>query len=126
MPAEVEFTEVAAEPKVESVAYAHRSVELGHLYMEDLQRGPDFLRAHFRDIAPWYHAARQSCVDSLGGRTARVSTCFLVDDYFTRLSPPDVVIPQLLDAAAQAGVRDDHPAKGTRRPPARGGPPAEP
>ena len=33
MPAEVEFTEVAAEPKVESVAYAHRSVELGHLYM---------------------------------------------------------------------------------------------
>src|SRR5437763_1296214 len=69
MPAEVEFTEVAAEPKVESVAYAHRSVELGHLYMEDLQRGPDFLRAHFRDIAPWYHAARQSCVDSLGGPT---------------------------------------------------------
>jgi len=111
MPAEVEFTEVAAEPKVESVAYAHRSVELGHLYMEDLQRGPDFLRAHFRDIAPWYHAARQSCVDSLGGRTARVSTCFLVDDYFTRLSPPDVVIPQLLDAAAQAGLRIDYLAR---------------
>jgi hypothetical protein len=111
MPAEIEFTEVAAQPRVESVSYAHLSVELGHLYMEDLQRGPAFLDAHFRQVAPWSEAARLSCVDGLGGRTPRISTCFLVDDYFTRLSPPDVVIPQLLDAAAAAGLRIDYLAR---------------
>jgi hypothetical protein len=111
MPAEVEFTEVAAHPKVESVSYAHLSVELGHLYMEDLQRGPAFLDAHFRQVAPWFEAARLSCVDSLGGRTPRISTCFLVDDYFTRLSPPDVVIPQLLESASAAGLRIDYLAR---------------
>jgi hypothetical protein len=111
MAAEVEFTEAAAHPRVESVSYAHLSIELGHLYMEDLQRGTPFLRRHFREIAPWVHAAKQSCVDSLGPRTARISTCFLVDDYFTRLSPPDVVIPQLVDAAAEAGLRIDYLAR---------------
>jgi hypothetical protein len=111
MPAEVEFAEAAAQPRVESVSYAHLSIELGHLYMEDLQRGPAFLDRHFREIAPWAEAARLSCVDGTGGRTTRISTCFLVDDYFTRLSPPNVVVPQLLDAAGKAGLRIDYLAR---------------
>ncbi len=111
MSAEVEFTEAAAQPRVESISYAHLSIELGHLYMEDLQRGPGFLRGHFRKVAPWVEAATRSCADDLAGRTARISTCFLVDDYFTRLSPPHVVIPQLLDAAAEAGLRIDYLAR---------------
>ena len=111
MPATVEFTEASAQPRVESVSYAHLSIELGHLYMEDLQRGTDYLRGHFRQVAPWVDAARRSCVDGLGERTARISTCFLVDDYFTRLSPPNVVIPQLVTAAAEAGLRIDYVAR---------------
>src|SRR6266545_1510788 len=111
MPAEVEFTEVAAHPRVESVSYAHLSIELGHLYMEDLQRGPAYLSRHFREIVPWVEAARRSCEGGLTGRTARISTCFLVDDYFTRLSPPHEVIPQLVDAASAAGLRIDYLAR---------------
>lgn len=111
MRAKVEFTEATAQPRVESVPYAHLSIELGHLYMEDLQRGPEFLLDQFRQVAPWADAARRSCVDSLGSRTPRISTCFLVDDYFTRLSPPHVVIPQLLDAADEAGLRVDYLAR---------------
>jgi hypothetical protein len=109
--AKVEFTEATAQPRIEAVPYAHLSIELGHLYMEDLQRGTEFLRSHFRRIAPWVDAARRSCVDSLAGRTERISTCFLVDDYFTRLSPPCVVIPQLQDAAAEVGLRIDYLAR---------------
>jgi hypothetical protein len=111
MPVEVEFTEVAAHPRVESVPYSHLSVELGHLYMEDLQRGPEFLRGYFRQIAPWARAARDSFANDLAGPSPRISTCFMVDDYFTRLSPPDVVIPQLLDTAAEAGLRIDYLAR---------------
>lgn len=107
----VDFTETAAHPRVEAVRYAHLSIELGHLYMEDLQRGPAYLRSHFRQVAPWFNAARQSSVDGLGKRTPRLSTCFLVDDYFTQLSPPNVVIPQLRDAAAEAGLRIDYLAR---------------
>jgi hypothetical protein len=111
MPAEVEFTEATAQPRVESVSYSHLSIEVGHLYMEDFQRGIEYLRSHFRQIAPWVEAARQSCVEGLGKRTARISTCLLVDDYFTMLSPPSVVIRQLVDAAAEAGLRVDYLAR---------------
>jgi hypothetical protein len=111
MPVEVEFTEAAASPRVEAVPYAHLSIELGHLYMEDLQRGPEFLRDHFRRVAPWVKAARDSFLIDLGGRAARISTCFLVDDYFTRLSPPSVVVPQLLEAAAEVGLQIDYLAR---------------
>lgn len=111
MPVEAEFTEAAAHPRVEAVPYAHLSIELGHLYMEDLQRGPDFLRDHFRQVAPWASAARDSFVNGRDGRAARISTCFLVDDYFTRLSPPSVVVPLLLDTAGEAGLRIDYLAR---------------
>lgn len=110
-PVEVEFSEATAHPRVEAVPYSHLSMELGHLYMEDLQRGPECLRAHFRRVAPWVEAAQRSCADLAGGRAPRISTCFLVDDYFTRLSPPDVVIPQVLAAAAEAGLRVDYLAR---------------
>lgn len=107
----VEFSEATAQPRVESVPYAHLSIELGHLYMEDLQRGPDFLRDHFRHVAPWADAARLACTEGAGARGPRISTCFLVDDYFTKLSPPNVVVPQLLGAAAEAGLRIDYLAR---------------
>lgn len=111
MAGEAEFREVAAEPKVESVSFAHLSIELGHLYMEDFAAGPDFLRRHFRQVAPWVRAARQSCVDELAGRTARISTCFLVDDYFTRFSTPREIVSQLREAAQEAGLEIDYLAR---------------
>ena len=43
-----EFLEISADFKVESLPLSHVSVEIGHLYMEDLRRGRDRRPAHFR------------------------------------------------------------------------------
>lgn len=106
-----DFREVAARPPVEAVPYSHLSMELGHLYMEDFAAGEDVLHGHFRRLVPWATAARQSCLDGLGGRTARISSCFLVDDYFTRFSSPRELVPQLVGAAEDAGLRIDYLAR---------------
>ena len=48
-----EFLETSADLKVESLALAHVSVELGHLYMEDLAGGVEAVRRTFAAAAPW-------------------------------------------------------------------------
>lgn len=105
------FHEAAAERRVASLPLSHLSIELGHLYMEDYAGGQEQLRRQFAQVAPWAEAARASCVDSLPGRRARISTCFLIDDYFTRFSSPDVVIRQLVEAAGACGLRLDYIAR---------------
>jgi len=42
---------------------------------------------------------------------ARVSTCFLVDDYFTRFSSPAELAPGLVSAAREAGLEIDYLAR---------------
>ncbi len=56
--------------------------------MEDFEAGPERLRRHFTEVRPWVDAARTAASARAGGRRARISTCFLVDDYFTRFSTP--------------------------------------
>jgi hypothetical protein len=96
------------EPPLRSLPFAHLSVELGHLYMEDYELGPDHLRDHFRRVRPWVDAAVFQCSQALRGRTPRISTCFLVDDYFTAFGSPTVIVPQLVEAAEQAGLQIDY------------------
>lgn len=110
------FSEVAAQRRVSAVPLSHLSVELGHFYREDLQ--PEDLNgdgrrlaAHFRTVRPWYEALRQNCADALGGRAPRVSTCFLVDDYFGEFSSPAELVPKLVAAAGQAGLVIDYLAR---------------
>jgi hypothetical protein len=102
------FHEAAADFRVESVSFAHLSIELGHLYMEDYAGGPESFRRHFRQIVPWVSAAREAFADAVPGQRARISTCFLVDDYFSRFSSPDVVLPALIDAARDSGLDIDY------------------
>lgn len=102
------FVEESASHRTESVALAHLSIELGHLYMEDYQRGEAHLRDHFRQVAPWVATARQVLATALPDRTPRVSTCFLVDDYFTQFGSPAEIIPQLVAAAAESGLEIDY------------------
>jgi hypothetical protein len=106
---EGEFHENSGEPVTRSVPLSHTSIELGHLYPEDLLGGPARLRAMFADAAPWAHAARTTLTPA--GRRARVSTCFLVDDYFGRLPTPGEVIPELVAAAEAAGLTIDYLAR---------------
>ncbi|CAM5656777.1 hypothetical protein GCM10010329_11940 [Streptomyces spiroverticillatus] len=104
------FREETADPRTESVPLSHLSLELGHLYMEDFAAGRTRLRSHFDEVRPWAEAARAAAVRTHGPR-ARVSTCFLVDDYFTRHSSPSLVLPMLCEEAEAAEVRIDYLAR---------------
>ncbi|WP_217170044.1 SCO2522 family protein [Streptomyces sp. AC512_CC834] len=105
------FRETAAEPRTQSVPLAHLSLELGHLYMEDFEAGPERLRAHFAEVGLWVAAARAAATARAGGKRARISTCFLIDDYFTRFSTPAEVVPMLLAEAERAGLTVDYLAR---------------
>ncbi|MET9714693.1 SCO2522 family protein [Streptomyces rochei] len=105
------FRETSAEPRTESVAFAHLSLEIGHLYMEDFVEGPDRLRHHFASVRPWVDAVRAGLGTRLAEGRPRVSTCFLIDDYFSRLSTPAELVPPLVDAAAEAGLTIDYLAR---------------
>lgn len=120
--ADAVFREASAERRVASVPLAHLSIELGHLYMEDFAAGPQHLRQCFQQAAPWANAARQACADGLqsqhtqqgqkGRRArARISTCFLIDDYFTPFSSPAELVPELVSAAHEAGLEIDYLAR---------------
>lgn len=100
--------EAGARPRIRAVPYAHLSVEVGHLYMEDYELGVEHLREHFRRVQPWVTAAAEECARALGGRPPRISTCFLVDDYFTAFGSPREIVPQLVEAAGAAGLRIDY------------------
>ncbi|MEU7471666.1 SCO2522 family protein [Streptomyces sp. NPDC044984] len=108
---EAVFRETAAEPRTQAVPLSHLSLELGHLYMEDFEAGPRHLRRHFERVRPWAEAARAGAAAATGGKRPRISTCFLVDDYFTRFSAPADVVPMLLAEADRAGLVVDYLAR---------------
>jgi hypothetical protein len=103
------FREVAAERGVAQVPLAHLSIELGHLYMEDFEAGRQRLLRQFAKVAPWARTARENCLPT--SRRARVSTCFLIDDYFTRFSSPAEVLPMVLETARENGLEIDYVAR---------------
>jgi hypothetical protein len=106
-----EFLEISADFKVESLPLSHMSVEIGHLYMEDFIDGVDAVQRAFGAAAPWVHTARTPQAVGCDKKSVRVSTCFLVDDYFSRFSSPAEVIPMVLDAAEREGVEIDYLAR---------------
>ncbi|MEU4691154.1 SCO2522 family protein [Actinoplanes sp. NPDC023714] len=109
---EARFQERSAQPRVEQLPLSHLSIELGHLYMEDFEGGVEQLRRHFGEVRPWVSAARERLTGMLPpGRPPRISTCFLIDDYFTEFSTPDKVIAQLVEAAGDHGLTIDYVAR---------------
>lgn len=106
------FLESSAAFKAESLPLSHVSIELGHLYMEDLNKGPAALQETFATVAPWVQtvAGTPRAIGS-GKQSVRISTCFLVDDYFSRFSSPAELIPSLMAAAEKEGLRIDYLAR---------------
>jgi hypothetical protein len=96
---------------VQSLPLAHLSVELGHLYAEDVTADPARLREVFGSVAPWLDTARHMLERTLTGRSVRLSTCFLIDDYFSPVVPPWELIPRIRTAAKDCGVRIDYLAR---------------
>ncbi|GAB2603952.1 hypothetical protein Aab01nite_47590 [Paractinoplanes abujensis] len=96
---------------VRSVALSHLSVELGHLYMEDFNEGDSRLRRQFDRVRPWAETAVRQAEQSVATGRARISTCFLIDDYFTRFSSPREVVTRLVAAAERTGLTIDYVAR---------------
>lgn len=107
---EAAYGEATAQRRVASVALSHLSFELGHLYHEDFDASGPGMARHFQRVAPQVEAAKLLYAPPRGNRL-RMSTCFLIDDYFTPFDPPAVVIPALNAAAASAGLRIDYLAR---------------
>lgn len=105
------FVEESAHPAVRAVPLAHLSIELGHLYMEDFAAGPEHLLTQFRRVLPWERAAREAIAAELPHGTPRVSTCFLIDDYFTEFGTPAEVVAMVVTTAAEAGLTVDYVAR---------------
>lgn len=101
---------------VKDLALSHMSIEVGHFFMKTLEEGEGPILAQFQRVKPWLDAARNS-VDS-GGKTPRISTCFLIDDYFQREVDPDEpklradqLMERILRLSEQAGVQIDYVAR---------------
>ena len=107
---EAAYGEATARRKVKALPLSHRSVDLGHRYHEDFDPAGPGLARHFARVAPQVEAAKLLYAPPAGNRL-RMSTCFLIDDYFTPFDPPGVVIPALREAADSAGVRIDYLAR---------------
>ncbi|MEU4657244.1 SCO2522 family protein [Streptomyces sp. NPDC023723] len=105
------FRETTADPRTQAVGLSHLSLELGHLYLEDFEAGPERLRDHFARVVPWAQAARAVAAAAAGPKRARISTCFLIDDYFARFSSPAELVPRIVDEAARAGLTVDYLAR---------------
>jgi hypothetical protein len=106
-----EFLENSADLSMESLPLAHVSVELGHLYLEDLAGGAAAIRRTFAAAVPWVRAAENPRAIGCGKQSVRLSTCFLIDDYFSRFSSPAEVIPMVVTAAESEGVQIDYLAR---------------
>ncbi|MFI5720333.1 SCO2522 family protein [Nocardia sp. NPDC051750] len=92
------------------VPLSHISVEVGHFLMQDLINGVDRIQQQFRRVVPLLDAFTRSAQAEFGGR-ARVSTCFLVDDYFRPDTDPGVILEKILGAAAECGLTIDYLAR---------------
>jgi hypothetical protein len=106
-----EFLESSADFRVESLPLSHVSVEIGHLYMEDFASGESAVQRTFAAAAPWVRAACTPQAIGCDKKSVRLSTCFLIDDYFSRFSSPAIVIPMVLAAAKREELEIDYLAR---------------
>jgi hypothetical protein len=107
----VAVEEGATAQRVSRIPMAHLSIELGHLYQEDFVAGPERIAEMARAVAPWANAARESAGQRLPSGRPRVSTCFLIDDYFGSFGRPQTVIPMIVAAYQEAGLPIDYIAR---------------
>ena len=87
------------------------SIEVGHINGKHLSASDARLQRLFRRIAPWVKLIRMLVETELPGTATRVSTCFLVDDYFGDVPPPIHVIPDIVKVAKKYGIEIDYIAR---------------
>lgn len=102
----VSFSEATRDDRVEALPMSHLSVETGHFYMEELLKGDDRIKAQFEAVRPWIEVARSTARGGAGKR--RVSTCFLLDDYFGNSTDPRTIIDKVRTIAEACDIRIDY------------------
>ncbi|HEX2143546.1 MAG TPA: SCO2522 family protein [Glycomyces sp.] len=105
------YEESSAKQRTERFGMSHLSIEVGHLYADDLAR-PDILKEEMASAAAWVHGTTEALTKRLGGRRPRVSTCYLVDEYSNHdMPPPEELIGVITEAADDAGLHIDYLAR---------------
>lgn len=103
------YSEETARDYVREVPFSHLFIEVGHFYMEDLLNSEEWIRTQFQRLFPWVRAATDT-VDN-GSSKPRVSTCFLIDDYFRNDTNPREILVKLIKIAGECGVPIDYIAR---------------
>ncbi|MEZ0113208.1 hypothetical protein ABH920_007238 [Catenulispora sp. EB89] len=103
------FSEHHRDMAVKQLSLSHLSVEVGHFYMEDLEGDEEPILTQFERVKPWLEAAKASVIS--GDSKPRVSTCFLIDDYFQSWPDAPEIMERLLRLSMRAGVTIDYVAR---------------
>ncbi|WP_322758939.1 SCO2522 family protein [Frankia sp. Cr2] len=103
----VAYSEASNQDNVRGVPLSHLSIEVGHFYMEDLPSNEERIRRQFQRLAPWATAAKKTVTAD----RPRVSTCFLVDDYFYNSTNPNEILRKLVAIGDECGVSIDYIAR---------------
>lgn len=104
------YSEETEHARIEQVPLSHLSIEVGHFYMNEIADDMDQVVKEFRRIVPLVDAFIASARVQFGPR-ARVSTCYLIDDYFQPDTDPREILGKLLTAADETGVQIDYLAR---------------
>ena len=105
-----EYREATEQPRIANVELSHVSIETGHFYMKDLTNGTEPIRSQFlrvKKLVDLYTAAAKAEF----GDSARLSTCFLIDDYFSSKTDPTEVLKKILGVAEECGLVIDYLAR---------------
>ncbi|MEV0358436.1 SCO2522 family protein [Nocardia sp. NPDC050697] len=101
------YDEATEHAPVAHVPLSHLSIEVGHFRLKEITDDPALVRAEFRRIVPLISAFVES-TRLRHGDGARISTCYLLDDYFQPETDPSEILPELLTAASEAGLVIDY------------------
>jgi hypothetical protein len=104
------YSEATDRPQIARVPLSHLSIEVGHFYPNDITGDIDRVKAEFRRIVPLVSAFVESARVQFGPE-ARVSTCYLIDDYFQPDTDPAEILGKLLAAADETGLTIDYLAR---------------
>ncbi|WP_328393187.1 SCO2522 family protein [Nocardia sp. NBC_00416] len=104
------YSEATEQPWIAPVPLSHLSIEVGHFYLNDIVGDIDRVKSEFRRIVPLVAAFVESARVRFGP-DVRVSTCYLIDDYFQPDTDPVEILGKLLTAAAESGLTIDYLAR---------------
>lgn len=104
------YHEETDDVRIDQVPLSHLSIEVGHYNLDEIVHDTDRVVQELRRIVPLVEAFSRSARVQFGGQ-ARVSTCYLIDDYFQPDSDPHEVLGTLLSAVDESGLRIDYLAR---------------